>query len=161
MAQAQTFEPAASSDAATRAAWMQLLLGFIVMMTISSPQYVWTLFVPSFQKTTGAILSEVQWTITLLIVLQTWLSPLQGYLVEKLGPKLLIGLGALMSGAGWIASSYITTLWGLYATYGLLCGSRHRHRLHRHHRADGEMVSGRAAALPPAWSRRATASAPC
>jgi oxalate/formate antiporter len=101
---------------------MQLLLGFIVMMTISSPQYVWTLFVPSFQKTTGAILSEVQWTITFLIVLQTWLSPLQGYLVERIGPKALIGLGAAMSGAGWIASSYITSIWGLYTTYGLLCG---------------------------------------
>jgi len=124
MAQAQTYGTAtpAADTASSSAAWMQLLLGFIVMMTISSPQYVWTLFVPSFQKTTGAILSEVQWTITFLIVLQTWLSPLQGFLVEKLGPKALIGLGALMSGAGWIASSYITSLWGLYATYGLLCG---------------------------------------
>src|SRR3984893_15122890 len=108
--------------AGSNARWIQLLLGFIVMMTISSPQYVWTLFVPSFQKTTGVILSEVQWTITILIVLQTWLSPLQGYLVEQLGPKLLIGLGALMSGCGWIASSYISSVWGLYATYGLLCG---------------------------------------
>jgi OFA family oxalate/formate antiporter-like MFS transporter len=123
MAHIQTLEaaaPATATAAATR--WMQLLLGFIVMMTISSPQYVWTLFVPSFQKTTGAILSEVQWTITFLIVLQTWLSPLQGFLVERIGPKYLIGLGAVMSGAGWIASSYITTIWGLYASYGLLCG---------------------------------------
>jgi MFS transporter, OFA family, oxalate/formate antiporter len=111
-----------SEAAGSNARWIQLLLGFIVMMTISSPQYVWTLFVPSFQKTTGVILSEVQWTITILIVLQTWLSPLQGYLVERLGPKLLIGLGALMSGCGWIASSYISSVWGLYATYGLLCG---------------------------------------
>src|ERR1700730_15366394 len=110
----------AEATAGTR--WIQLLMGFIVMMVISSPQYVWTLFVPSFQKTTGAVLSEVQWTITILIVLQTWLSPVQGFLVEKLGPKLLIGAGALLSGAGWIASSSITSLWGLYATYGLLCG---------------------------------------
>jgi OFA family oxalate/formate antiporter-like MFS transporter len=102
--------------------WLQLLLGFIVMMTISSPQYVWTLFVPSFQKTTGGILSEVQWTITALIVLQTWLSPLQGYLVDRMGPKLLIGLGAVLSGLGWIASASISSTWGLYATYGLLCG---------------------------------------
>jgi oxalate/formate antiporter len=107
---------------ATSTRWVQLLLGFVVMMTISSPQYVWTLFVPSFQKTTGAILSEVQWTITALIVLQTWLSPLQGYLVERLGPKLLVGLGAVMSGLGWIASASITSTIGLYATYGLLCG---------------------------------------
>ncbi len=124
MAQAQTYETGAPARyaASSSAAWMQLVTGFIVMMAISSPQYVWTLFVPSFQKSTGAILSEVQWTITFLIVLQTWLSPLQGFLVEKMGPKVLIGLGALMSGAGWIASSYVTTLWGLYATYGLLCG---------------------------------------
>jgi OFA family oxalate/formate antiporter-like MFS transporter len=123
MAQSQTFEVAAPSQiAALNARWIQLLLGFIVMMTISSPQYVWTLFVPSFQKTTGSILSEVQWTITILIVLQTWLAPMQGFLVERFGPKLLIGLGALMSGSGWIASSYIQTIWGLYATYGLLCG---------------------------------------
>src|SRR6202051_1894632 len=113
--------PSQKTEAAS-SRWFQLLMGFIVMMTISSPQYVWTLFVPSFQKTTGSILSEVQWTITFLIVLQTWLSPLQGFLVEKLGPKILIGLGTLMSGAGWIASASVTTLWGLYASYGLLCG---------------------------------------
>ncbi|HEX4409876.1 MAG TPA: oxalate/formate MFS antiporter [Xanthobacteraceae bacterium] len=113
--------PSVQTDAAS-SRWMQLFIGFIVMMAISSPQYVWTLFVPSFQKTTGAILSEVQWTITALIVLQTWLSPVQGFLVEKFGPKVLIGLGAVLSGLGWIASSYITSLWGLYATYGLLCG---------------------------------------
>jgi OFA family oxalate/formate antiporter-like MFS transporter len=124
MAQTQVIDAAISSHEAEVASsrWFQLLMGFIVMMTISSPQYVWTLFVPSFQNTTGSILSEVQWTITLLIVLQTWLSPIQGFLVERLGPKLLIGLGALMSGAGWIAASTVTTIWGLYETYGLLCG---------------------------------------
>jgi MFS transporter, OFA family, oxalate/formate antiporter len=124
MAQTEILQPLAPGymRTAANAPWIQLLLGFIIMMAISSPQYVWTLFVPSFQKTTGAILSEVQWTITLVIVLQTWLSPVQGYLVERLGPKLLIGTGALLSGAGWIASAYVTSLAGLYATYGLLCG---------------------------------------
>jgi hypothetical protein len=114
MAQVGTFDGVTRGDASadTRARWTQLLLGFIVMMAISSPQYVWTLFVPSFQKTTSALLSDVQWTITILIVLQTWLSPLQGYLVERLGPKLL-----------WPPLR-----------------RRHRHCLYRRHRPDGEMV---------------------
>jgi len=73
-------------------------------------------------ESTGAILSEVQWTITFLIVLQTWLSPLQGFLVEKMGPKVLNRPRRADERWGWIASSYITTLWGLYSTYGLLCG---------------------------------------
>src|SRR5207253_989141 len=61
--------------------WLQLVLGLIVMMTISSPQYVWTLFVKPLQATTSGTLPAVQITFSLLIVLQTWLSPAQGYLV--------------------------------------------------------------------------------
>ena len=113
---------AASPIAMAKGRWLQLLLGFIVMMTISSPQYVWTLFTSDFQKTTGAVLSQVQWTLTILIVIQTWLSPVQGWLVDRFGPKLLIGLGTVLSGLGWVAASQITALTGLYASYGLLCG---------------------------------------
>jgi MFS transporter, OFA family, oxalate/formate antiporter len=102
--------------------WVQLGLGFIAMMTISSPQYVWTLFVAPFQTTTGAALPAIQFTISLVIVLQTFTSPIQGFLVDKFGPRALIAVGAALSGAGWIASSQISTLQGLYLTYGLLCG---------------------------------------
>jgi MFS transporter, OFA family, oxalate/formate antiporter len=102
--------------------WVQLGLGFIAMMTISSPQYVWTLFVAPFQATTGAALPAIQFTISLVIVLQTFTSPIQGFLVDKFGPRALIAVGAALSGAGWIASSQIATLQGLYLTYGLLCG---------------------------------------
>jgi OFA family oxalate/formate antiporter-like MFS transporter len=102
--------------------WVQLVLGVIAMMSISSPQYVWTLFTKSFQDGLGTSLSNIQWTFSILIILQTWLSPLQGYLVDKFGPRLLIAVGCLMSGAGWITSAYITSLIGLYMTYGLFCG---------------------------------------
>jgi OFA family oxalate/formate antiporter-like MFS transporter len=107
---------------ATSTRWIQLVLGVIAMMSISSPQYVWTLFTKSFQDGLGATLADVQWTFSILIILQTWLSPLQGYLVDKFGPRLLIAVGCLMSGAGWITSAYITSLTGLYFTYGLFCG---------------------------------------
>src|SRR6516165_4392879 len=108
--------------AAPGARWIQLGLGLVAMMAISSPQYVWTLFTKSFQDNLGATLPAIQITFSLLIVLQTWLSPLQGYLVDKFGPRLLIAIGCLLSGAGWVLSAGATSLFGLYLTYGLFCG---------------------------------------
>jgi len=55
--------------------WVQLGLGLIAMMSISSPQYVWTLFTKPFQDSLGATLPAIQVTFTILILLQTWLSP--------------------------------------------------------------------------------------
>ncbi len=102
--------------------WTQLVLGLLVMMTISSPQYVWTLFVHPFQAATHSSLAAVQVTFTALVVLQTFFSPAQGYLIDRLGPRAMIATGAALSGAGWVTSAYATTLFGLYASYGLLCG---------------------------------------
>jgi oxalate/formate antiporter len=112
----------AASSSATSARWIQLVLGLIAMASISSPQYVWTLFTKPFTEKLAVPLSAVQVTITVLIVLQTWLSPAQGYLVDKFGPRLLISAGCILSGLGWVTSAYATSLTMLYLTYGLLCG---------------------------------------
>src|ERR1700742_1674910 len=108
------------SVASTR--WMQLVLGVIAMMSISSPQYVWTLFTKPLQETLGATLPAIQVTFTIVIVLQTFFSPVQGYLVDRFGARALIGLGCLLSGLGWVTAAYATSLIGLYLTYGLFCG---------------------------------------
>jgi MFS transporter, OFA family, oxalate/formate antiporter len=110
------------STSKTSTRWIQLVLGLIAMMSISSPQYVWTLFTKSFQDGLHTTLPAIQITFSILIVLQTWLSPLQGYLVDKFGARALIAIGCLLSGLGWISSAYVTSLTGLYLTYGLFCG---------------------------------------
>ena len=92
------------------------------MMAISSPQYVWTLFTGPLNQKLGTTLAELQWTFSLLIILQTWFSPFQAYLVDRFGPRLLISIGALMSGGGWVLSGYVDNLWALYFTYGVICG---------------------------------------
>jgi len=102
--------------------WAQLVLGLIAMMAISSPQYVWTLFTGPLNQKLGTTLAELQWTFSLLIILQTWCSPLQAYLVDRFGPRMLISVGALMSGGGWVLSSYVDNIWALYFTYGVICG---------------------------------------
>ena len=111
---------AAAAFPATR--WVQLALGLIAMMSISSPQYVWTLFVAPFQAATGASLPAIQITFSVLIVLQTWLAPLQGWLVDRFGPKFLIATGAALTGLGFVLSAQATTPWALYLAYGGLCG---------------------------------------
>jgi OFA family oxalate/formate antiporter-like MFS transporter len=111
---------AASPTRATR--WIQLVLGLICMMAISSPQYTWTLFTKPLGTKFGAAAAGIQITFTLLVVLQTFFSPFQGWLVNRFGPRLLIGIGTAMTGLSWVLASQVDSLTGLYLTYGLIGG---------------------------------------
>jgi len=102
--------------------WLQLALGVVAMMAISSPQYVWTLFVGPLRAATGGSLAEIQITLSILIVLQTWFSPAQGYLIDRFGPRNLVMLGCALSGASWVLSAYAGSITMLYLSYGLLGG---------------------------------------
>jgi oxalate/formate antiporter len=70
----------------------------------------------------GVSLTQIQVTFSIFIVLQTFLSPLQGYLIDKFGPRLLLAAGAIMTGLSWVLASSADTLTSLYLTYGLLGG---------------------------------------
>src|ERR1700710_2489368 len=100
----------------------QLIFALIAMTAISSPQYVWTLFTRPLQESLHATLPAIQVTFTILVVVQTWLSPAQGWLVDRFGARLLITFGCLLSGLGWIGAAHAGSLANLYLTYGLLCG---------------------------------------
>ena len=102
--------------------WYQLLAAVVCMMAISSPQYVWTLFTGPLTERLGVPLSQLQITFSLLIVLQTFFSPLQGFLVDRFGVRRLVAVGALATGASWVLAAQTTTLLGLYLTYGVLGG---------------------------------------
>src|SRR5262249_32117880 len=115
-----TATPTQSATLANR--WVQLLLGVIAMMAISSPQYVWTLFTGPLNQKLGTTLTELQFTFSLLIVLQTFFSPFQAFLVDRFGPKLLISVGAIMSGGSWVLAAQATSLTALYITYGIIGG---------------------------------------
>jgi oxalate/formate antiporter len=115
-----TTAPTSSSAFANR--WVQLLLAVIVMMAISSPQYTWTLFTGPLNAKLGTKLSELQYTFFLLIILQTFFSPFQAYLVDRFGPKLLISIGALMAGGSWVLAAQAQSLTALYLSYGVVGG---------------------------------------
>jgi OFA family oxalate/formate antiporter-like MFS transporter len=111
-----------STGVSPRARWIQLLLGLVCMIVISSPQYVWALFTQPLTAGLGATLPELQITFSILIVVQTFLSPWQGVLVDRFGPRLLLSFGVVIAGMSWVLAAQVSSLPMLYLTYGLLGG---------------------------------------
>ena len=88
------------------------------MMTISSPQYVWTLLTKPLAAKLGIHLPELQVTFTILVLLQAFFSPFQGALIDRFGPRRLISIGTLLAGASWMLASSAHSVPMLYLTYG-------------------------------------------
>jgi OFA family oxalate/formate antiporter-like MFS transporter len=90
----------------------------VMMMAIANLQYAWTLFTIPISKAMGVKLSAVQLAFTIFILLETWLVPFEGWLIDKLGARLIVSVGGLMVGLSWIGSGMVTSLGGLYFWYG-------------------------------------------
>src|ERR1700736_5544242 len=104
--------PPAQASADNR--WMQLVLGVACMVAAANIQYAWTLFVPEIQKTFGWQKASIQTAFTLFILMQTWLTPLEGYLIDRFGPRIIVLIGGFFTGLAWIIDSYATSLTGYY-----------------------------------------------
>ena len=99
--------------------WFQLVASVIAMIMIANLQYAWTLFVKPMQQATGWKLSDIQWAFTLFILFQTWVQPAQGFLIDRLGPRLFVTAAGVMCGVGWAGLGLVTTLPMLYTLYVL------------------------------------------
>ena len=86
--------------------WIQMCASIIAMMAIANLQYAWTLFTKPLTLSLHATLAAVQIAFAAFIFCETWLVPFEGYLVDRLGPRLIIGIGGLLVGAviDWAAS---------------------------------------------------------
>ncbi|SON57693.1 Oxalate:formate exchange protein [Hartmannibacter diazotrophicus] len=85
--------------------WGQLAIGVVCMVMIANLQYGWTFFVPEIKQSFGWSRSEIQWAFTLFVLFETWLVPVEGWFVDKFGPKIVILIGGVLCGAGWVINS--------------------------------------------------------
>src|SRR5229473_690254 len=76
--------------------WMQLAIGVAAMVMIANYQYGWTFFVPDIQKTFGWDRASIQWAFTLFVLFETWLVPVEGWFVDKYGPRLVVLAGGVL-----------------------------------------------------------------
>jgi OFA family oxalate/formate antiporter-like MFS transporter len=111
-----TVAPGALASSSTR--WAQLIFCIICMILVANLQYGWTLFVNPINKAHGWALAEIQLAFSIFIALETWLTPIWGWVVDTLGtrrgPKLMIAAGGLLVALGWITNSYAQSLNMLY-----------------------------------------------
>jgi MFS transporter, OFA family, oxalate/formate antiporter len=98
--------------------WVQLACCVLCMVLIANLQYGWTFFVNPINKAHGWSIASVQLAFSIFIALETWLTPIQGWIVDSLGvrrgPKLMVAFGGLMVGLGWIINSWAQSLEMLY-----------------------------------------------
>lgn len=98
--------------------WAILVYGIICMILISNYQYGWTFFVHPMAAAHKWSIAAIQVSFAIFIALETWLTPIHGWIVDNLGPKhgpkIVVAIGGLFVAAGWALNSTATSLTTLY-----------------------------------------------
>ena len=94
--------------------WLQLALGVLCMIMVANLQYGWTLFVSPMQTRFGWDRAAIQVAFTIFVLAETWLVPIEGLLVDRIGPKPVVMMGGILVGASWILNSFAANLPMLY-----------------------------------------------
>ena len=95
--------------------WLQLGLGILAMVMIANLQYGWAQFVPPMVEANHWGKAAVQWAFTLFVLTETFLVPIEGYLIDRIGPRPMVAIGGMLVGAAWLIDGAATSLGMLYA----------------------------------------------
>ncbi len=104
----------APSQSAFANPWTQLIVGVICMVMIANLQYGWTLFVGPIDTKYHWGRASIQVAFTIFVVLETWLVPVEGYLVDRFGPRWVVVVAGALCGIAWAINSVADTLPMLY-----------------------------------------------
>ncbi len=94
--------------------WWQLIVGIICMSMIANLQYGWTLFVNPIADKHHWAKPAIQVAFTLFVLIETWLVPVEGWLVDKYGPKIVVLGASFLVAASWVIDANADTLTMLY-----------------------------------------------
>jgi MFS transporter, OFA family, oxalate/formate antiporter len=109
---------ATATPGATTNRSLQLILGIVSMIMIANLQYGWTLFVQPLNAARHWAIPDIQIAFGIFVALETWLTPLEGWIVDRIGPnrgpKLMIAFGGVLVAIGWIIDGVASSLAMLY-----------------------------------------------
>jgi len=94
--------------------WTQLVLGIICMASVANLQYGWTLFVNPIDAKFHWGRAAIQVAFTTFVLIETWLVPVEGYLVDRFGPRPIVIGGGVLVAIAWVMNSIADSLPLLY-----------------------------------------------
>ena len=94
--------------------WVQLVIGVICMAMIANLQYGWTFFVNPMSEKHGWTRAAIQIAFSIFIITETWLVPIEGWFVDRYGPRIVVLIGGLLCGIAWVMNAYADSLALLY-----------------------------------------------
>lgn len=94
--------------------WGQLIFGIICMVMIANLQYGWTLFVNPIDQKYHWGRAAIQVAFTIFVLTETWLVPVEGYLIDKFGPRVMICISGVLVAIAWVINSLADSLFLLY-----------------------------------------------
>src|SRR6201987_4766981 len=95
--------------------WAQLIFGIICMVMIANLQYGWTLFVLPIDAKYHWGRAAIQVAFSIFVLTETWLVPVEGWFVDRFGPKIIVLLGGILVGVAWVMNAFAASLPVLYA----------------------------------------------
>jgi OFA family oxalate/formate antiporter-like MFS transporter len=94
--------------------WVQLTIGVICMAAVANLQYGWTLFVNPIDAKYHWGRPAIQVAFTIFVLIETWLVPVEGYLVDRYGPRWVVLVGGVLVAIAWVINSGASSLPVLY-----------------------------------------------
>jgi OFA family oxalate/formate antiporter-like MFS transporter len=82
--------------------WVQLTIGVICMACVANLQYGWTLFVNPIDAKYHWGRAAIQVAFTIFVLIETWLIPVEGYLVDRFGPRWVVIAGGILVAIAWL-----------------------------------------------------------
>src|ERR1700733_9810557 len=94
--------------------WVQLIIGVICMACVANLQYGWTLFVNPIDAKYHWGRASIQVAFTLFVLTETWLVPIEGWFVDRYGPRIVVAFGGILVAVAWVLNSQANEIWTLY-----------------------------------------------
>jgi len=94
--------------------WSQLIMGIVCMAMIANLQYGWTLFVNPMHDKMGWTKAAIQVAFSAFVLTETWLVPIEGWAMDKFGPRPVVMVGGVLVAIAWMMNSMAESLGVLY-----------------------------------------------